>query len=42
VDVFSSAPSKIAAVTLPDVASAAQRTLATSNRTIGWFDPLPV
>jgi predicted Zn-dependent peptidase len=40
-DVFTDAPTRIAAVTLEDVAAAA-RVLAPSNRTVGWFDPLPV
>jgi zinc protease len=41
-DAFSDAPSRIAAVTLDEVAEAARRVLAASNRTIGWFDPIPV
>lgn len=41
-DVFASAPARIAAVTLDQVAAAAKRTFAPSNRTIGWFEPLPV
>ena len=42
VDLFTSAPARIAAVTLEEVAAAARAVLAPSNRTIGWFDPLPV
>jgi zinc protease len=40
VELFLEAPSRIAAVTLQDVADAAQSVLHPSNRTIGWFDPL--
>jgi hypothetical protein len=29
-------------VTLDEVAAAARAVLTESNRTIGWFDPLPV
>jgi zinc protease len=39
-DVFRTAPSAIAAVTIADVAVAAQSTLASSNRTVGWYEPL--
>jgi len=42
VDFFTTAPARIAAVTLEEVATAARAVLAPSNRTIGWFDPLPV
>jgi zinc protease len=42
VDLFTTAPARIAAVTLDEVAAAARAVLAPSNRTIGWFDPLPV
>ena len=42
VDAFTSSPARIAAVTLEEVAAAARTVLAPSNRTIGWFDPLPV
>jgi zinc protease len=42
VDTFLEAPSRIAAVTLDEVAAAARRVCAGANRTIGWFDPLPV
>jgi hypothetical protein len=40
--VFRTAPAAIAAVTLEDVAAAAQNVLASSNRTVGWFDPQPI
>ncbi len=39
VDVFEAAPTKIAAVTVEQVAAAARATLTSSNRTVGWFDP---
>ena len=42
VDLFTTAPARIAAVTLEEVATAAQAVLAPSNRTIGWFEPLPI
>src|SRR3954454_16688444 len=42
VELFTSAPARIAAVTLEAVASAARAVLAASNRTVGYFDPLPV
>ena len=42
VDLFTSLPSRIAAVTLGEIADAARAVLASSNRTVGWFDPLPV
>jgi zinc protease len=42
VGVITSAPASIAAVTLDEVAAAARLVLAESNRTVGWFDPLPV
>jgi zinc protease len=35
-------PSRIAEVTIEQVAAIAASTLVDSNRTIGWFDPLPV
>jgi zinc protease len=41
VEVFTSLPARIAAVTLQQVSGVAQRLLRDSNRTIGWFDPLP-
>jgi zinc protease len=40
--VFASLPERIGAVTLAQVAAAARDILRSSNRTIGWFDPLPV
>ncbi|HZT76728.1 MAG TPA: pitrilysin family protein [Vicinamibacterales bacterium] len=42
VELFTSVPERIAGVTVEQVAAAARATLAESNRTIGWFDPLPV
>ena len=42
VDLFSVLPSRIAAVTIDAVATAARSVLAPSNRTVGWFEPLPV
>jgi len=42
VDYFTTAPERIAAVTLEEVASAARKVLAPSNRTVGWFEPLPI
>ena len=39
VDVFTGAPAAIAAVTVDDVAAAAQAMLGTDNRTVGWFEP---
>jgi predicted Zn-dependent peptidase len=41
-DAFTEAPARIAAVSLDDVAAAARRVLVASNRTVGYFDPLPV
>jgi zinc protease len=41
-DAFIDAPSRIAAVTLDEVAAAARAVLAASNRTVGLFDPLPL
>jgi len=41
-DAYTEAPARIAAVTLEQVASAAGRVLAASNRTIGYFDPVPL
>jgi zinc protease len=40
VDVFTSAPARIAAVTMGDVAGAARAVLQPANRTIGWFQPV--
>jgi zinc protease len=42
VDLFSTLPSRIAAVTLEGAAEAARAVLQPSNRTIGWFEPLPI
>jgi zinc protease len=42
VDLLNSLPSRIAAVTTDDVADAARAVFTSSNRTIGWFEPLPV
>jgi zinc protease len=41
-DAFIQAPARIAAVTLDDVAAAARGVFPASNRTVGWFDPLPI
>ena len=40
--VFTNFRPRIAAVTLEEVAGAARSILSESNRTVGWFDPLPV
>ncbi len=42
VDLFTTAPARIAAVTLDEVAAAAKSVLTQANRTVGWFVPLPV
>jgi zinc protease len=42
VGVFDSLPSALAAVTLEQVADVARDMLVSSNRTVGWFDPLPI
>ena len=42
VDLFTTFPSRIAAVTLEGVADVARSILAPSNRTVGWFEPLPI
>jgi zinc protease len=42
VDLLSSLPSRIAAVTMDDVAGAARAVFTPSNRTIGRFEPMPV
>ena len=42
VDVFTNFRPRIATVTLEEVADAARAILMESNRTVGWFDPLPV
>ena len=39
--VYASLPSRIASVTLDDVAAAASSVLQDANRTVGWFDPVP-
>jgi zinc protease len=41
-EVFTSLTARIDAVTLDEVAAAAQIVFASSNRTVGWFDPLPI
>jgi zinc protease len=41
-DVFTSAPARIDAVTAADVAAAARQVFASSNRTVGRFEPAPV
>src|SRR3954470_17915279 len=41
-DLVTSAPDRIAAVSLEEVAAAARAVLAPANRTIGWFEPLAV
>jgi zinc protease len=42
VEVFENFRPRIAAVTLEQVAEVARAVLTESNRTVGWFDPLPV
>jgi zinc protease len=42
VDLFAALPSKIAGVTVEETAAAARAVLQSSNRTVGWFEPLPV
>jgi zinc protease len=42
VDLFTSAPARIAAVTVEEVATAARAMLTSSNRTVGWFEPTDV
>jgi len=42
VDVFNALPLRIAAVSREAVAEAARSVLAPSNRTVGWFEPLPI
>jgi zinc protease len=42
VDVFTDLAPRIEAVKLPQVADAGRAMLSASNRTVGWFDPLPV
>jgi zinc protease len=41
-EVYRDAPARIDAVTTEEVSALARRMLAESNRTVGWFDPLPV
>jgi zinc protease len=41
-DLYTALPPAIASVTVDDVIGAARRVFAPSNRTIGWFEPLPV
>jgi zinc protease len=42
VDVFRDLLPRIAVVTLDEVAAVARSVFSASNRTVGWFDPLPV
>ena len=42
VGLFSSLPARIAAVTVDEVGAAARTLLGDANRTVGWFDPLPL
>jgi zinc protease len=42
VDVFTGLAPRINAVSLDQVADAARMLFAASNRTVGWFEPLPV
>ena len=42
VDFYTTLPARLAAVTAEQVADAARGVLLSSNRTIGWFEPLPV
>jgi len=42
VDVFNDLMPRIAAVTLEQVATMARTVFGASNRTVGWFDPLPI
>jgi zinc protease len=39
---LSAVPARIADVTVDQVGAAARATLTPSNRTVGWFDPLPI
>ena len=41
-DVFTGVHARIAGVTLEQIADASRELFRPSNRTIGWFDPLPV
>ena len=42
VDLFGELPSRIAAVTGDEVGAAARTMLSDANRTVGWFEPLPL
>ena len=42
VESFTTLAPRIAAVTVDEVNAAARAVLPSANRTIGWFDPLPV
>ena len=42
VDLFHTLPAAIASATAESVAGAAGRVLPAWNRTIGWFEPLPI
>ena len=42
VELFRTLPGAIATATADSVMTAARRILAASNRTIGWFEPLPI
>jgi zinc protease len=42
VGLFNALPARIAAVTVDEVDSAARTLLGDANRTIGWFEPVPV
>ena len=42
VDLFDALPARIAAVTVDEVAAAARTMLSDANRTVGWFEPLPL
>src|SRR5712671_2156930 len=41
-DIYTQAQARIAAVTLDQIAEAARTVFVDSNRTVGWFDPLPI
>ena len=42
VDLFGTLPARIAAVTVDEVGAAARTMLSDANRTVGWFEPLPL
>jgi zinc protease len=42
VDVFTALPSRLATVTVDEANAAAAAILGPSNRTMGWFEPIPV